>query len=58
MAVDAVLREALFPFSRVMPHPPLSFLLPSSCASDELCVGVHERKEEREEWREKKLLFM
>lgn len=32
-----------------MPHPPPSFLLPSSCASDRLCVGVHERKRRRRE---------
>lgn len=49
-----------FPFSRVMLHPPPSFLLPSSCGSDRLCVGVHERnkEKEREWWREKALIYV
>lgn len=41
-----------------MLHPPPSFHLPSSCASDRLCVGVHERKKEREWWREKALIYV
>lgn len=41
-----------------MPHPPPSFLLPSSCASDRLCVGVHERKRRRRERDGKKSSYL
>jgi len=51
-------KSSALPFSRVMLHPPPSFLHLSSCASDRLCVGVHERKRKRGSYGEKKLLFM